>query len=143
MRLLAIAALLAAYSSAQDPSQDPTSTFTHPKAAWKAFQAEHDGHWVVEWCAATGTPSYIYGMGLPLAGWSENSLAAARVHANQMLVTHHDLLGLGTSEFRESIGARMGRTWSFTFDQYFRGLPVIDGPRRRARQHERRRGDDR
>jgi hypothetical protein len=37
------------------------------------------------------------------------------------------LLGVGASRFREVIGARMGRSWSFTFDQYFAGLPVIDG----------------
>ena len=37
------------------------------------------------------------------------------------------MLGLGDSEFRESIGARMGRTWSFKFDQYFQGLPCIGG----------------
>lgn len=125
MRRLALAASFAASLStvsAQDPSDDQ-----NPKAALAAFRAEQGGNWVVQWHPATGTPSAIYGTGLALAGWTENSLAHARLHANQLLTTHRDLLGLGTSDFRESIGARMGRSWSFTFDQYFRGLPVIDG----------------
>ena len=125
MRRLALAASFAASLStvsAQDPSDDQ-----NPKAALAAFRAEQGGNWVVQWHPATGTPSAIYGTGLALAGWTENSLAHARLHANQLLTTHRDLLGLGTSDFRESIGARMGRSWSFTFDHYFRGLPVIDG----------------
>lgn len=97
------------------------------KSAYAEFLSTQDGPWVVEWNAATLTPRQLYGNGLPIQGWRENTLQAARVHANQALVTHHDLLGLGTSEFRESIGARMGRTWSFTYDQYFAGLPVIGG----------------
>jgi hypothetical protein len=125
MRILAIAASLAAFTTAQDPTQDPS--LLHPKAAFKAFRAEQGGQWIAEWHAATGTPSAIYGTGLKLAGWSENTLAAARVHANAQLQQHGTLLGLGTSEFRESISGRMGRTWTFTYDQYFRGLKVIDG----------------
>ena len=123
MRMIALAASLAAFSSAQDPAADGAT----PKTALAAFRAERGGEWVVQWHPATGTPSAIYGTGLPIAGWGENSLAAARVHANALLAQHHELLGLGTSDFRESIGSRMGRSWTFTFDQYYRGLPVIDG----------------
>jgi hypothetical protein len=124
MRILAIAATLAAFTPAQDPTQDPS---LQPKTAFKSFQADAGGTWVAQWHAATGTPSAIYGTGLKLAGWGDNSLAAARVHANAQLQQHAALLGLGTSDFRESIGGRMGRTWTFTYDQYFRGLKVIDG----------------
>lgn len=123
MRMFAVAAL-AAFSSAQDPS---TPGFVDPTVAFETFRAERGGDWVVQWHAATGTPSAIYGTGLPIAGWSDNSLPHARRHAEQLLVEHRELLGLGTSDFRESIGARMGRTWSFKFDQQFRGLPVIGG----------------
>jgi len=91
------------------------------------FRSEQGGDWVVQWHPATGTPSAIYGTGMPIADWRESSLEEARRHALQVLARHQDLLGLGSSSFVESIGARMGRTWSFTFDQYFRGLPVIDG----------------
>jgi hypothetical protein len=95
--------------------------------AWMEFQRQNPGPWRALWCTATGTPHAIYGTGLPLADWRGNSLEEARRHALLLLQNRADLLGLGTSEFRESIGARMGRTWSFKFDQYFRGLPVIDG----------------
>jgi hypothetical protein len=125
MRMFAIAASLAAFCSAQDPAT--TAGSSDPKAALAAFREASGGDWIVQWHPATGTPSAIYGTGLPIAGWSENSLAAARVHANALLAQHKDLLGLGDSDFREIIGARMGRSWSFTFDQFFRGLPVIEG----------------
>ena len=112
---------LAVSSLAQAPQE------LKPAAAFDRFQAEHGGQWVVQWHRATGTPSSLYGTGLVLDDWRENTLEEARRHAELQLRMHHDLLGLGTSEFRESIGARMGRTWSFTFDQYYRGLPVVDG----------------
>ena len=104
------------------PLAEPTS-----KEAWARFQSDSGGQWVAQWTPATGTPGAIWGTGLALAGWRENSLAAARRHAEQLLVDQKDLLGIGASTFVEVIGARMGRTWSFTFDQFFRGLPVIDG----------------
>ncbi len=126
MRTFALAASLAAFSSAQDPTT-LRDGIPDPGAAYAAFRAAQGGDWVVQWHPATGTPSAIYGTGLPIPGWSENSLAAARAHAQALLVQHKELLGLGASEFHESIGARMGRTWSFKFDQYFRGVPVIDG----------------
>ncbi len=126
MRMPALAALAAALSVTLCPAQDPTDAVTS-KQALAQFQAAHGTDWIVQWHAATGTPSAIYGPGLPLAGWQENTLAAARVHAMQLLTEHHDLLGLGSSDFREAIGDRMGRTWSFKFDQYFKNLPVIHG----------------
>ena len=112
---------LAISSLAQEPFE------RKPAEAFSRFQTLHGGQWVVQWHRATGTPSSLYGTGLVLADWRENTLEEARRHADQQLRDHHDLLGLGTSDFRESIGARMGRTWSFTYDQYFRGLPVIGG----------------
>lgn len=126
MRLFVIGASLGFAVSAfsQDPAND---NLPSPKAAMSAFLGETKGPWVTQWHPATGTPSAIYGTGLPLADWRENSLAEARRHANALLRERAALLGLGTSEFRENIGARMGRTWSFKFDQYFHNLPVIHG----------------
>jgi hypothetical protein len=112
--------------SPSDPSNSSQPAF-HAKSSYADFLREHEGPWVVQWNPATLTPRTLYGQGLPIANWSENTLDAARGHARATLSKYSDMLGLGTSEFRESIGARMGRTWSFTFDQYFRGLPVIGG----------------
>lgn len=124
MRVLAISAAMAAFLSVHSSAQEPTQA---PKALFQQFQAKQGGHWIAQWHAATGTPSAIYGTGLPLADWRDNSLAHAREHANAQLRANAGLLGLGSSEFREALSGRMGRTWTFTFDQYFRGLPVIDG----------------
>ncbi len=96
-------------------------------AAWQEFQRLHGGEWLSMWCAATGTPSAIYGPGLPIVDWQENTLDAARRHAGDVLQQQRQVLGLGTSEFREVIGARVGRQWSFVFDQFHGGLPVIGG----------------
>jgi hypothetical protein len=130
MRIALCASLgLAVSSFAQAPSDQSNSsqpTF-HAKSSYAAFLAETEGPWVVQWNAATLTPRELYGRGLPIANWTSNTLEAARVHARDTLSKYSEMLGLGTSEYRESIGARMGRTWSFTFDQYFRGLPVIGG----------------
>ncbi len=129
MRLFALASfVLALPCLAQDPSA--AGKIPSSKSMFRDFlqsQQSAGRQWVAQWHPATGTPSAIYGTGLPIADWRENSLAEARRHALAALAEHRDLLGLGTSEFREIIGARMGRTWSFTFDQFFRGLPVIEG----------------
>jgi len=108
-------------------AQDQNPETLSPRAEFARFEREQDGAWRVQWHPATGTPSAIYGTGLAIEGWRENTLAEARRHAEQLLRDRADLLGLGASDFREVIGARMGRTWSFTFEQHFRGLPVIDG----------------
>ncbi|MBK8099295.1 MAG: hypothetical protein IPK26_19470 [Planctomycetes bacterium] len=92
-----------------------------------AFERQYSGPWQTHWNPATGTPQSIYGAGIPLADWRENTLQEARRHADRLLREQAELLELGVSEFRETIGARMGRTWSFVYDQYFRGLPVIGG----------------
>jgi hypothetical protein len=110
----------------QASSPDPKTTFTQD-AAWTGFLARNGGQWRLDWCPATGTPRAIYGTGLELADWRENSLEEARRHAHLLLQTEADLLRLGASDFRETIGSRMGRTWSFVFDQHFRGLQVIGG----------------
>lgn len=107
-------------------SPDAKATFTQG-SDWTEFVAKNGGQWRVDWCAATGTPRAIYGTGLDLVGWQENSLEEARRHAHLLLQTEGALLRLGASDFRETIGSRMGRTWSFVFDQYFRGLQVIGG----------------
>jgi hypothetical protein len=120
---------LAVFAIAQAPSTLPQSAAPEfdCKREFAAFQAAHQGPWIAHWNAATLTPRMIYGAGLPIDGWRENSLDAAAIHAHDALVEHAELLGLGTSEFRQSIGARMGRTWSFKYDQFFRGLQVVGG----------------
>lgn len=131
MRNLALAGSMLAVSpfvSAQAPADEspaPSSIVT--KAALREFREASGGRWIVRWHPATGTPSTIYGTGLKLPDWRENSLDEARRQAAQLLDERRDMLGLGTSDFREVIGARMGRTWSLTYEQWFRGLPVIDG----------------
>ena len=94
---------------------------------WQQFLAQDGGAWHVEWCAATGTPRAIWGSGIALDDWRANTIEEARRHALQLLQQHEALLQLGKSEFREVIGSRMGRSWSFVFDQYFGGLPAIGG----------------
>ncbi|MFT7534610.1 MAG: hypothetical protein ACI85K_000559 [Hyphomicrobiaceae bacterium] len=128
MRTLALASLSLAISSialAQESRIIPSTA----QDTFAAFQQENGGanNWIAKWHPATGTPSTIYGTGLKLDDWRENSLAEARRHAQQVLKDRTELLGLGQSNFTEVIGARMGRTWSFTFDQSFRGIPVIEG----------------
>jgi hypothetical protein len=110
----------------ESPAGQQLAAF-HRDVAWQRFLDQDGGTWRVEWCPATGTPKAIWGSGAPLADWRENSLAEARRHAVQLLQDRADLLRLGASDFREVIGARMGRTWVFVFDQYFRGLPVVGG----------------
>ncbi len=127
MRQLALASLCLAVSPLLAQASPTVVEPLTSQAAFERFERQNGGDWVVKWHPATGTPGTIYGTGLRLDGWRENSLAAARQHANKLLADHGDLLGLGTSTFQEVIGARMGRTWSFTFDQFFRGIPVLEG----------------
>ena len=126
MRNIALASLWLVVPSlllAQEPTQpEPLAS----KAALQEFQ-EEGGQWIVRWHPATGTPGTIYGTGRKIADWRENSLGEGRRHARQVLKDQAELLGLGQSTFTEVIGARMGRTWSFTFDQSFRGIPAIEG----------------
>jgi hypothetical protein len=122
LALFALALLLPAQqeeSKAKAPAVDTL--------AWQEFLQSAGGEWAVEWCPATGTPRAIYGSGLVLPDWRQNSLEEARRHAGQLLRDRSALLGLGTSEFREVIGGRMGRTWVLVYDQYFGGLPVLGG----------------
>ncbi len=98
-----------------------------PAEALQEFQRTEGAQWAVQMHAPTGTPRVLFGNGIPLPDWRENSLAEARRHAHLQLQQRHALLGLGHSEFRERIGARMGRTWTFHFDQWFAGLPVLGG----------------
>ncbi len=114
----AIATLFAADLAAQSPSA---------RASWERFLSESAGNWIAQWNEATDTPRVAYGDGIALDGWRENTLVEARRHANEALVRHADLLGVGASDFVEVTGARMGRTYVFTFEQRFRGVPVIGG----------------
>jgi hypothetical protein len=123
--MIAISASLALAVSAA--AQEAEFSGQKPTAAFDTFRRLNGGDWIAQWHPATGTPSAIYGTGLPLVDWRENTLEEARRHALQQLEQHRELLGTGTSTFQESIGGRMGRTWSFVFDQYFAGLQVIDG----------------
>ena len=123
--MIAISASLALAVSAA--AQEAEFSGQKPTAAFDTFRRLNGGDWIAQWHPATGTPSAIFGTGLPLADWRENTLEEARRHALQQLEQHSELLGTGTSTFQESIGGRMGRTWSFVFDQYFAGLQVIDG----------------
>lgn len=126
------AALLAQEPSGQLPylNVDATASAAAREAAsesWQRFVHSVGGEWKTRWCAATGTPKAIFGTGLVVATWRENSLVEGRRHAHELLLQQEELLGLARSEFRETIGSRMGNTWCFVFDQFYRGLPVIDG----------------
>jgi hypothetical protein len=126
----ALVASLAAGSILAQTSPTSTSQPTPTGAgasAWETFQQEAGNGWLVAWHAATGTPRAIWGAGLELADWRANSLEEARRHAHLQLQVRSELLGLDGSELRERVGARMGRTWTFTFEQWFAGLPVIGG----------------
>ncbi len=117
--------ILASAAFAQDAKQGSSSDYT--MKPFRALDTRVGGSWLAHWNAATNTPDTIYGTGLVLADWRGNTIEEARRQALKALDEQADLLQLGASEFRESIGARMGRTWSFTFDQYFAGLPCIGG----------------
>ena len=114
----AIASLFAADAAAQSPAA---------RATWDRFLVESAGSWVAQWNEATDTPRVAYGNGIVLEDWRENTLVEARRHANEALLRHADLLGVGSSELVEITGARMGRTYAFTFEQRFRGMPVVGG----------------
>ena len=96
-------------------------------AAWAEFQQRRPGAWHAYWNHATGTPNAVYGPGLDLPDWRGNTIEEARRQAVNLLQAEAALLGLGNCDLRESIGARMGRLWSFKFDQYYQGLPVVGG----------------
>ncbi|MCR9247693.1 MAG: hypothetical protein NXI31_21920 [bacterium] len=101
--------------------------FEAKSAAFQRFVERVPGEWLTRWCPATGTPKQVFGPGVTVGTWRGNSLEEARRHAHLLLLQEQELLGLGASEFRESIGTRMGRTWCFVFDQYYRGIPVMRG----------------
>jgi len=122
---LAFSATTTAQKDVSEAAQQKSAFLS--SAPWQAFLADVGGEWSVEWCAATGSPGAIWGSGVPLADWRVNSLDEARRHAHALLRERSELLGLGDSEFREVIGARMSRVWTFTFDQFFRGIPVLEG----------------
>jgi hypothetical protein len=116
-------------STSQDvASQDPRDAQAAAASpTYQAFLQEVGGTWVSQWCAATGTPRSIYGTGLPVQDWRDNSLAEAQRHADWALDHFRNLFGAGASTFRLAIAAPMGNVYSFTYEQYFQGLPVIGG----------------
>ena len=96
--------------------------------AWQQFlTADLGGTWWSRWSPATGTPREIWGSGIALSDWRGDNQLEARRQAQMFLNEHKELLALGTSEFREQIGARMGETWVFVYQQYFRGIPAVGG----------------
>jgi hypothetical protein len=94
---------------------------------WQQFVRQHGSNWQVEWSPATATPKAIWGQGIDLPDWRDNSLEEARRQANHLLLDQAAMLGIDGSEFREIIGARMHRVWTFQFRQYHAGLEVIGG----------------
>ncbi|MCA3010300.1 MAG: hypothetical protein INH34_18150 [Phycisphaerales bacterium] len=128
---VAMAAPLAAQTppsrAAEAARGAPAAATAATAAAWDAFVRAHGTAWIARWHAPTGTPRAIFGHGYELADWRDAGEAEARRHAHRELQRHAELLGLGASDFPEAIGARMGRTWTFSFRQTFRGLDVIDG----------------
>lgn len=95
--------------------------------AWRDFLRAEGGEWSVRWSPSTATPRAIWGSGIALQGWRENSLTEARRHARAVLESHRELLRLGDSVLLEDISARMHRVWTFTFRQFYRQLEVIGG----------------
>jgi len=126
-------ALAASSLVAPIAAQKQASESQHQQAAWRtsapwlAFVDQYGPNWKVEWSAATSTPRSLWGSGMGLKDWRENSLTEARRHAHLVLRDQADLLGIGNSQFRETIGARMHRVWSFQFQQYYNNLEVIGG----------------
>ncbi|MBL8727363.1 MAG: hypothetical protein JNM25_02955 [Planctomycetes bacterium] len=118
--------LTTAAQKPQEPGQEALASF-YGDPSWRELLSQEGAGWHVDWCPATGTPRAIWGSGIALADWRENSLEEARRQALLLLQERGALLRLGISDFREVTGARMGRSWAFVFDQYFRGLPVIGG----------------
>jgi len=127
---LLIGSVMFGLTSAPVVAQKPQSSAQAEWRAspeWRELLTQHGGEWTIQWSPSTSTPKAIWGSGIPLADWRENSLIEARRHAHQLLHENAELLRLGTSEFREEIGARMHRVWSFKFKQYYQGLEVIGG----------------
>ena len=116
--------LVALTAAALAPAQGGSA---QGEAALAHFREVTQGTWLVRWHEATGTPRELYGSGAALADWRENTLDEARRHAHLQLRQWPELLGLGDSEFREILGARLGRSWTFTFTQHNKGLEVLGG----------------
>ena len=115
---------LATCAFAQDAARQPVP--------YKPLQDLAGGTWYAAWNPATQTPQSIWGTGIRIEDWRENTIDEARRHALDAIEDYGVIIGargpgLGESVFREIIGARMGRTWSFTFDQFYNGLPAIGG----------------
>lgn len=104
-----------------------TASLRAADAPCAAFEALAGGVWRARWNAATGTPSRVYGTGLRLADGPVATLEEARRLAHASLARFSDFLRLGESEFREAIAAPMGQCWTFVFDQFHGGLPVVGG----------------
>lgn len=131
-----VLALCAPLLAQKGPSPEQRQAIEFQRSqVWSDFVEQNGDGWMLDFHPATGTPNAICGPGIPLADWRESSRNEARRHGTILLRDHANLLGLGTSEFREAISGRMGKTWSIVYDQYFRGLEVIDG-RADIRIHE-------
>lgn len=104
----------------------PIFSQTTPQDAWRDFVRQEGANWTVQWNAATGTPSAIYGPGLDLPG-EASTLAEGRRRALATLDRYADLLGRGSSSFVEDIASPMGNVWTFVYKQRFGKLDVIGG----------------
>ena len=84
MRNLALASLCLAAPTVLAQEQSPLERFSSD-AALEQFQSANGGEWIVKWHPATGTPGTIYGTGLKINDWRQNSLEEARRPANLLL----------------------------------------------------------
>ncbi len=107
-------------ASAQPVQESPVAQ------AWRQFLRDH-GTWQVEWNAATGTPSAIWGPGMRLAERRIDELGDARNFAQATLNRYAQLLGRGDSTFVERIGQKVRHVHVFVYDQLWNGLEVISG----------------
>lgn len=130
--LLAPIALIVATAFAQDVA--PSFVSPERGAAWKAFQEKY-GSFSVEWNRATGTPSGIWGDGIPLGIGPITDLELARREAAKLLARHVALLGTGESTWAESIANYTAPLHTLVYDQTFKGLKVVGG-RADVRVHE-------
>ncbi|MFT7536184.1 MAG: hypothetical protein ACI85K_002138 [Hyphomicrobiaceae bacterium] len=116
-----------AVAQKQAPAAQQQQAAWRTSAAWTSFVERNGSQWRVEWSDATSTPRSLWGSGIPLTNWRENSLTEARRQAHLLLQSEAGLLGIGHSSVRETIGSRMHRVWTFKFQQYFQELEVIGG----------------
>lgn len=95
-------------------------------AHWRGFVAAAGGSWRGLWDSATGLPVQVYGAGIPATGAVANAAAAAK-HARALVARHIDWLAPGSvaADFRLAANHVLRGVRSVTFQQHYRGTPVI------------------